>query len=55
MEKSIGRFLEPDEVVHHINGIKNDNRIENLMSFKNHSKHSKYERGVKRWRPILTT
>ena len=41
MEKQLGRYLKPKEVVHHLNEVKDDNRIENLRFFCSSSKHSK--------------
>lgn len=41
MEAYLGRYLTDDEVVHHINQKRDDNRLENLqlMTKKQHSEH----------------
>ena len=40
IERLIGRYLENDEVVHHINHDRSDNRIENLQLMKKHEHQS---------------
>lgn len=40
MEKAIGRYLEKDEDINHINGIKDDNRLENLMLVRHNAHYS---------------
>ncbi len=50
MEKHLGRYLTPEEVVHHrgikypLHSIRNkqDDRLENLQIFQNESKHQKF-------------
>ena len=42
MEKYLGRYLDPEETIHHIDGDITNNNIENLMLFPNKSEHQKH-------------
>ena len=55
-EQKIGRYLRPNEVVHHLNGIKDDNRPENLEIMDNvQHTHLHHPRGVKRTNSHIKT
>lgn len=47
MEKYIGRLLNKGEVIHHLNGIRDDNRIENLLLLSGQDEHMKLHRDNK--------
>lgn len=50
MELNIGRKLETNEHVHHINGIKDDNRLENLVVLSKSEHHRLHAKD--RWKKI---
>lgn len=52
MEEKIGRYLKPEEVVHHINGIRDDDKIENLQLSFNHSEHMKHHANLRKFHKL---
>lgn len=43
MEQKLGRYLDPQEVVHHIDGNPENNHPDNLQLFANNGEHLRYE------------
>lgn len=44
MEAHLGRILDPKEVVHHENEVRNDNRLENLKLYPSNAEHKREDR-----------
>lgn len=53
-EEYYGEKLEKDEIIHHINFVKTDNRIENLYKYANASEHIKAHRQFERLMDALS-
>jgi transcriptional regulator of acetoin/glycerol metabolism len=48
MEMFLGRYLEKDQIIHHENGIKHDNRFQNLKTTNNIDHTIFHHKGSKR-------
>lgn len=46
MEKILGRALRKGEIVHHINGVRDDNGDANLFLCRSHAHHMEVERSL---------
>lgn len=56
MERSLGRPLRKGENVHHVNGVRHDNRIENLELWVTHQPRGQRPEDLVQWaREILST
>jgi len=53
MEKYLGRYLKPEEIVHHRNEILSDDREKNLRVFSNVGSHVKFHKGLRKLRTFL--
>ena len=49
IQQFLGRELNKEETIHHINGIRADNHIDNLMLFKDSKEHSHFHRQIKQF------
>ena len=47
VEKHLNRYLSKEEAIHHINEIKDDNRLENLYLFPNEAEHQRYHQNFR--------
>jgi len=49
VEEMLGRHLKDGETVHHIDGNKKNNELENLMVFATTADHTAYHKGARAW------